>query len=113
MARVERPRWRVNEKSFIGHSLVEEGAEVFYTPLDDAKTGITVGVSDNLTPLNDAAQEIVDTQKRDHIDKTKNAGKREAARKVAEQEAEESQADKRSQARKAAAEGAAGDDEIA
>lgn len=58
------PRWRVMAKSFIGHALIEEGEEVSYEP----EAGGEVG--DNLAPLNDAAQAIVDAQKSDHPDKT-------------------------------------------
>lgn len=55
------PRYRVIEKSFIGHSLHEEGAELTYH-------GDTV--SDNLSPLNAAAQAVVDAQKDPHLDKS-------------------------------------------
>lgn len=55
------PRYRVNERSFIGHALVDEGAEVTYE-------GDTV--SDNLTPINDAAQAVVDAQTKPHLDKS-------------------------------------------
>jgi hypothetical protein len=61
----ERPLWRTNEKSFIGHSLVEEGTSVLYTPPEGGE------VAENLSPLNAAAQAIVDAQKTDHPDKTK------------------------------------------
>lgn len=62
------PRWRVMEKSFIGHSLVEEGAEVVYEPEDS--NGKPGEVADNLSPLNAAAQAIVDAQAAPHPDKT-------------------------------------------
>lgn len=122
MAKAEAPRWRVNETSFIGHSLVQPGDEVFYTPTTDEKTGVTDGVGENLSPLNDEAQAIVDGQKVDHPDKTANDGQR--RRKEAEREAEieESRADKarpvkpmgdkRSKARRGAP-AQADDDEIA
>lgn len=73
----EAPRWRVNQQSLIGHALVEEGREVYYTPTEKPGGG-TNGVGENLSPLNDAAQAIVDAQEADHIDKTVNAAKRKA-----------------------------------
>lgn len=60
----EAPRWRVNEKSFVGHSLIEEGGEVTYEPAEGGEVG------ENLSPLNDAAQAIVDAQKSPHPDKS-------------------------------------------
>jgi len=72
----ERPRWRVNEQSFVGHVLVNEGDEVYYTP------DLNCEVGDNLSPLNDAAQTIVDVQRSEHQDQTSNADKR--ARELAE-----------------------------
>lgn len=56
-----KPRYRVIEKSFIGHTLHEAGAEV--THEGDV-------VSDNLSPLNAAAQAVVDAQSDPHLDKT-------------------------------------------
>lgn len=56
-----KPRYRVIEKSFIGHTLHEAGAEV--THEGDV-------VADNLSPLNDAAQRVVDAQKDPHLDKS-------------------------------------------
>jgi hypothetical protein len=57
----EKPRYRVIEKSFIGHTLHEAGAEI--THEGDV-------VADNLSPLNDAAQAVVDAQSEPHVDKT-------------------------------------------
>lgn len=51
-----RPKFRVVEKSFIGHALCEEGDEVFYTPPEGSHVGA------NLWPINDEAQELVDDQ---------------------------------------------------
>lgn len=79
MSRDERPRWRVNERSFIGHSQVEEGTEVFYTPAEGGE------VHENLSPLNDAAQAIVDGQKSAHPDKAAAPAKK-AAKPPAEPE---------------------------
>lgn len=59
----EEPTFRVNWKSFIGHTLVEEGAEVGYTPPAGGHIG------ENLSPLNDAAQALVDAQTPPHPDK--------------------------------------------
>lgn len=75
MSKNERPRWRVNEPSLIGNALAQQGDEVYYTPTDQSiEDGH--GVASNLTPLNDAAQDIVDGQKDDHPDKSKHAAKR-------------------------------------
>lgn len=57
----EAPRYLVNEKSFIEHNLLEAGAETVYWGEE---------VSENLTPINDAAQAVVDAQSRPHPDKT-------------------------------------------
>lgn len=82
----ERPRWRVNVQSFVGHALVNENDEVYYTPPVNL-AGEQVGEVDaNLTPLNDAAQAIIDGQKTDHPDKASNSEKR--ARAQAAQAAE-------------------------
>ncbi|QCW21975.1 hypothetical protein JessAGP_045c [Caulobacter phage Jess A] len=67
MATQEAPRFRVNEKSFIGHTLVEAGVETFYDPGKDGS------VSANLSPVNDAAQALVDAQREDHPDKSAKA----------------------------------------
>lgn len=48
----------------IGNALCAEGTEVHYTPPEGGMVG------DNLSPLNDAAQDILDGQKDDHPDKT-------------------------------------------
>lgn len=57
----------VKEKSFLGHSIHEEGAHFFIDPdLHPADSHI----SDNLTPVNAAAQKMVDDQKEPHPDKT-------------------------------------------
>jgi len=61
----EKPRYRVIEKSFIGHTRHEAGAEITYE--GDV-------VSDNLSPLNAAAQAVVDAQSDDHLDKTGGKG---------------------------------------
>lgn len=53
---MSRPRFRVVEKSFIGHALCEEGDDVFYTPPENSHVGA------NLWPINDEAQELVDEQ---------------------------------------------------
>lgn len=100
MSRAERPRWRVNVQSFIGHALVNEGDEVYYTPpVEVPATAISPGspaghVSENLSPLNDAAQEIVDTQKRDHPDKAIHAGKRAKAAALSDEEQMEQEQDR-------------------
>lgn len=60
----DRPLFRVNEKSFVGHAIAEEGATVVYEPEEDGEIG------ENLTPLNEAAQALVDAQKGEHPDKT-------------------------------------------
>lgn len=88
MARAERPRWRVNEVSNVGHALVHPGDEVYYTPTE-TEDGSTNGVGENLSPLNDEAQAIVDAQKVDHPDKTKHAARRRARADVDEEEAAE------------------------
>ncbi|QNH91697.1 hypothetical protein SR18_gp046c [Caulobacter phage SR18] len=67
MATQEAPRFRVNEKSFIGHTLVEAGVETFYDPGKDGS------VSANLSPVNEAAQALVDAQREDHPDKSATA----------------------------------------
>lgn len=82
----ERPRWRVNTQSHVGHALVEEGQEVFYTPPEGGE------VADNLSPLNDAAQAIVDEQKGEHLDKASNAKTK--AAKVAKAEEAKAEDDK-------------------
>lgn len=83
----ERPRWRVNTQSHVGHALVEEGTEVFYTPPEGGE------VAENLSPINDAAQAIVDEQKGEHPDKTSNAKSKAAkAAKVEETKAEDDKA---------------------
>lgn len=87
----ERPRWRVNARSFIGHTLVDEGAEVFYAPPDvqdpsDPRKKVKGHVSANLSPLNDVAQAIIEAQTKDHPDKLQNAEKK--AKEQAEAEAE-------------------------
>lgn len=64
----EAPRWRVNTKSFIGHTVIEEGGEVNYTPEEDGY------IEENLSPVNDAAQALVNAQAQAHPDKT--GGKR-------------------------------------
>lgn len=57
--------WRVNTPSFIGHSLIPEGAtNIVYNPPKGGE------VADNLSPMNEAAQDIVDAQKSPHPDKT-------------------------------------------
>jgi hypothetical protein len=62
-ANADAPLFRVNQKSFIGHAVVEAGAEINFTP----KPGGEIG--ENLSPINDAAQALVDAQKGDHPDK--------------------------------------------
>lgn len=63
------PRWLVNERSFIGHAIVEAGNEISYDPEDgDPKTPTHIG--ENLTPTNEAAQAIVDAQPEPHPDKS-------------------------------------------
>jgi hypothetical protein len=88
MATGERPRWRVNTQSFVGHALVNENDEVYYTPPVNLLGEMVGEVEANLSPLNDAAQAIIDAQKTDHPDKASNAEKREraAAAKAAEVE---------------------------
>lgn len=51
-----KPLWRVQTKSFVGHALCEEGDNVTYVPTEDGLVG------DNLWPLNDEAQAIIDDQ---------------------------------------------------
>jgi len=65
----EAPRWRVMEKSFVDHALLDEGAEVTFTP-EAGDDGRMTQVGNNLSPLNDAAQAIVDAQADDHEDQT-------------------------------------------
>lgn len=80
----ERPRWKVNVKSLVGNALCDpddpKTAEVFFEPQEsaDPNTGKKrMGqVGPNLSPLNDAAQAIIDEQDDDHPDATANAGKR-------------------------------------
>jgi len=83
-----RPRWRVNAPSFIGHSLCQEGDEVFYTPPATTDDGVESSVAENLSPLNDAAQAVVDKQKRDHPDKTDRREKVQAKKAALTAEAE-------------------------
>ena len=64
----EAPRWRVMEKSFIGHSLLDEGAEITFIPKDPENGKVTI-ISENLSPLNASAQAIIDAQAEDHPDK--------------------------------------------
>lgn len=66
-----KPRYRVIEKSFIGHTLHEAGAEITY----EGKV-----VSDNLSPLNAAAQKVVDAQADAHLDKTGGEGSKDPRR---------------------------------
>lgn len=67
-----RGKFRVNEKSFIGHALVQEGDTVHVHPDDLKAKGKPDGhISDNLSPLNDIAQAMIDGQKEDHPDKSK------------------------------------------
>ncbi len=89
----ERARWRVNDQSFIGHALVNPGDEVYYTPLEDAN-GDTHGVGSNLSPLNDAAQTIVNEQREDHLDKPHNVKKRRAHAAASEEEEQEAAQEK-------------------
>ena len=63
MSEDARAHWRVNTQSFIGHSLVNEGDTVFYDPPPGGH------VSDNLSPINKAAQDIVNAQAKPHPDK--------------------------------------------
>lgn len=70
----ERPRFRVNRQSMVGNALVAEGTEVIYTPPGPDST-----VDDNLSPLNDAAQKVVDRKNPDgsasrHPDRTGGPG---------------------------------------
>lgn len=70
----ERPRWRVNTQSFIGHALVHPGDEVYYTPPAPSPALPDGGhVGANLSPLNDAARDIVEAQAKDHPDKSETA----------------------------------------
>lgn len=70
----ERPRWRVNTQSFIGHALVHPGDEVYYTPPAPSPALPDGGhVGANLSPLNDAARDIVEAQAKDHPDKSDTA----------------------------------------
>ena len=68
-ANAEAPRWRVMEKSFVGHALLDEGTETPFDPVNPENGKITV-IGENLSPLNDSAQAIVDAQAEDHPDKT-------------------------------------------
>lgn len=64
----ETPRYRANEKSFIGHAIVEAGSEVDY---DHDAAGDGRGfIGHNLSPVNAAAQAVVDAQSQPHPDKT-------------------------------------------
>lgn len=60
----DRPLWTVNEKSFVGHSIAEEGATVIYEPDEDSEVG------ENLSPANQAAQDVIDAQRTPHPDKS-------------------------------------------
>lgn len=66
MSKDEAPRFRVNALSHIGDVLVQEGDEVTYTPPKGS------GVGEALSPLNAAAQAIVDrpTSAKDHPDRS-------------------------------------------
>lgn len=80
--------WRANSRSFVGVAMHEEGAEnVVYNPPEGGE------VAENLSPMNDVAQAIVDGQKSAHPNKsTPKAGKKAA---------------------KASVDGGAGDDSVA
>jgi hypothetical protein len=67
----EAPKWRVAQKSFIDHSLVEEDTQLTWTP--PSVNGNPPVVGENLVPLNAAAQAIVDGQAKPHEHKTKKA----------------------------------------
>jgi hypothetical protein len=105
-----RGKFRVNEKSFVGHALVEEGSEVFIDPDSLKVKGKADGhISDNLSPLNDVAQAMVDNQKEDHPDKSAapapKAAKAPAAAKPAKVEGEAAGAAAGAEAGTAEAEG--------
>lgn len=75
-----RGKFRVNEKSFIGHALVQEGDTVYVHPDELKVKGKADGhISDNLSPLNDVAQAMVDGQKEEHPDKGAKPAKAPAA----------------------------------
>jgi hypothetical protein len=68
----EAPRWRVMEKSFVGHAMMEEGTETPFDPVNPDNGVVTV-VGENLSPLNESAQAIIDAQAEPHPDKTAGA----------------------------------------
>lgn len=64
MAKNDPPMWRAVVPSYIEHSLQAEGAEFTFTPPEGGQ------VAENLWPLNDAAQALVDAQSDPHAAKT-------------------------------------------
>lgn len=63
MAKTETPRWRTTMASYLDHNLVAEGEEVDYTPPEGGQ------VAENLEPVNDAAQALIDAQTDPHPSK--------------------------------------------
>lgn len=61
----EDAQWRVNTPSFIGHSMIPEGGTCIYNPPVGGE------VAENLSPMNAAAQAVLDAQKSDHPNKAK------------------------------------------
>lgn len=58
-----RAEFRVVEKSFLGHATHEEGASFFIDPETHPEDG---EIGENLVPVNDAAQAMIDGQKGPH-----------------------------------------------